>query len=171
MRARRYVMCASSCTLSAGCCLFVSLPSRLSSSRAVNRFSNGRGSLAGGAQSKSITGASLCDRSRASQRRTTSSTALRRCTANFPPQRHGLAGLEVVAGQGDDSVARVVGTDQVLGGGDFGSVGLFFDGGAVEEHVDSVVADIEGEVARVARDGLAPVVVVDELPATAGVGD
>ncbi len=48
---------------------------------------------------------------------------------------------------------------------------MLFDGGAVEEHVDALVADIEGEVARVARDSLAPVVVVEELSAAATIGD
>jgi hypothetical protein len=42
---------------------------------------------------------------------------------------------------------------------------------AVQEHVDAMVANVKREVARVSRDSLAPVVVVDELPATAGVGD
>jgi hypothetical protein len=48
---------------------------------------------------------------------------------------------------------------------------LLFDSCAVEEHVDATVTDVQGEVACVPRNGLPPVVIVDELPATAEVAD
>src|SRR6476620_103888 len=109
-------MCASTWALSTDRpCASVSLRSLVSSLSAANRLSNGRGFVVGGAQSKSITGGSPCYLSSASHRRTASSTASRRCTADFPPQRHGLAGLEVVAGHGDQSIAGVVSAHQVLG--------------------------------------------------------
>src|SRR5918997_1016307 len=165
-------MCASRWALSTGwCCAWASVRSFVSLSSAVNRLANGCGFSAGGAQSKSITGASPRDLSRASQRRIASSMASRRGTADFPPQRHCLAGLEVVAGHGDESVAGVVGADEVFGCRDLGSVGLLFDGGAVEEHVYAAVADVQGEVACVPTKGLPPVVIVDELAASADVRD
>src|SRR5947209_4018732 len=165
-------MCASRWALSTDRrCASVWIRSLVSSSSAANRFSNGRGFSPGGAQSKSITGGSPCDLSSASHRRTASSTASRRSTADFPPQRHGLARLEVIAGHSDQSIAGVVSAHQVLGRRDLGPVGLLFDGGAVQEHLNTAVANVQGEVAGIPPQSLPPVMIVDELPATAEVRD
>src|ERR687886_1906016 len=96
-----------------------------------------------------------------------SSMASRAVTLDCPSQGDGLVRSEVVAHHRDRDVLAVVVPEEFLGGGVLGAVGVLLGGGALGEAAGALVPDGQCQVAGVAVDRLAPVVVGDELTAAA----